>query len=119
MNDNRNPDQLPATGDRRHQRGARTADKHLGLRISSLNRSVSEPRALCDPEVMLLLGEDCCWQSAKAAWKRRRPAFWRLSARHTWRAERQALREKAQRLRELGTELGLPPISRSHRMWRR
>jgi hypothetical protein len=119
MNDNRNPDQLPATGDPRHHRGTRAADKQLGLRIRSLNRSVSESQALCDPGVMLLLGEDCCWQSARAAWKRRRPAFWRLGRRRAWRAERPALREKLRRLRELGTELGLPPVSRARRRWRR
>lgn len=112
-------EQLSTTGGsgRRHRSLPRQAEQRATVRVASLNRRVSEARALDEPELMMLVGEDCCWRLSVTAWKRRRPWPWRIRGRRAWHAEGRVLREKEQRLRELGAELGLPRAAR--RPWPR
>jgi hypothetical protein len=48
-----------------------------------------------------LIGEDLCWQFARADWRARKPRPWRRSAVSRWRAEGVELRVKRDRLIEL------------------
>lgn len=115
MNEDRRRRQLPAP-DRRtgHRRGAQSesAPTVTGLHLASLDRTVSEVQALSSPDVLVLLGEDCCWQAATEAWRQRRPSLWHAGDRRAWRSEARALQDKARRLREFGAEIGLPASDR-------
>lgn len=116
MNHDQHPKQVHEpdrrTGRRRSARpSARTAP--TPLRVKSLGGSVTETQALNSADVLVLLSEDCCWQATMDDWRRRRPPFWRRGERRAWRADGQLIGDKARRLRELATELGLAPTSRA------
>ena len=80
MNPDRRPKQVHASDGRTgRRRGAQseTPSVPAGLKLESLNRTVSVTRALSNPDVLVLLGEDCCWQAATDDWRLRRPSPWR------------------------------------------
>lgn len=112
------PDQVHASNPRaarRRRHREEPVPPDTRLHIESLNRLINEYAALNNPELMMLIGEDCAWQAARDDWKQRRPAPWHRAARRAWRAEGRALADKSQRLRELGTELGLAPRAPARR----
>ncbi len=112
------PDQAHASTPQRARRRRKRAEPtapDTRLRLESVNRLINEYAALTNPELMMLVSEDCCWQLARDEWKQRRPSIWRRAERRAWREERNALDAKSERLRELGTELGLPPRPDSRR----
>jgi hypothetical protein len=60
---------------------------------------------LDSPSVAMLAVEDLCWEAALEDWRHRRPSRWRLRARVVWEAEGARLGAKADRLRDLATEV--------------
>jgi hypothetical protein len=119
MNHDRRPEEIhEPEGRPRWWRGRRavpddTPAEPVGLRVKSLDRSMTEAQALSSSDLLVLLTEDCCWQAATDHWRRRRPPLWRRSDRRGWRAEGRVLRDKSRRLRELGAELGLGSTERA------
>jgi hypothetical protein len=110
------PDRRPKpvhAADHRHGTPGETVTAPAGLSLKSLGLTVSETWALRNPEVLLLLAEDCCWQVATEDWRLRRPPVWHRADRRAWRAVGRALQDKARRLREFGAEIGLPARRRT------
>ena len=78
-----------------------------GLRLASLDETVSVSDALNQPLVAVVMTEDFCWQSAVADWRARRPSGCRWAQWRAWRAEKMQLDQKRARIREVAVELGL------------
>lgn len=61
------------------------------------------------PPLAVLIIEDLCWQFATTVLAARKPAPWRRADRESWRAERNQLQRKRDRIRAMARELRLVP----------
>ena len=80
---------------------ASSPDPYAGwLHLRSVNAVVPPAVALDQPLIMTLALEDACWEFGRLALAARRPHWWRLRERQTWRGEWRRLEEKRRRLLE-------------------
>jgi len=85
----------------RGRRSGKPTAPVVGLSLQAVPMCVPADMTLLTPTMRVAVVEDACWALAVAAWRERKPFWWRPSARRVWVAEGRALAAKRDRVRAL------------------
>jgi|GEM_PF-2314317 len=84
----------------RHPRTRHRGQPTWNLHLETTGGHVATRFLAESPSATALVVEDLCWEAAAEDWKHRRPHWWRLGARASWKAEGVQLAFEAEQVRE-------------------
>lgn len=78
-----------------------------GMYLRSIQMTVPFTLGGADGSIRAIASEDCCWRMAQEQLEARRPRWWSIRDKRSWRADRRVLDAHRERIRQMARDYGL------------